>query len=113
MSCWKLSPAGWDRRRLPNDAGHIAPDRRIFDLDGTLVDSAPYLIGCEPSATVMVGDGEHDIHAGKAAGLLMTIAVTHGYAHVPHEQLGVDRLIGGFDELVPVLEGAGLLRRMS
>ena len=78
---------------------------------GHVLDAAARM-GCAPAGTVMVGDGEHDIHAGKAAGLLMTIAVTHGYAHVPHEQLGADRLIGGFDELVPVLEEAGLLRRM-
>ncbi|HMR29909.1 MAG TPA: phosphoglycolate phosphatase [Geminicoccaceae bacterium] len=78
---------------------------------GHVLDAVARING-EAATTVMVGDNEHDIHAGKAAGLLMTIAVTHGYAHVPHEQLGADRLIDGFDELVPVLEEAGLLRRI-
>lgn len=78
---------------------------------GHVLDAVARING-EATSAVMVGDNEHDIHAGKAAGLLMTIAVTHGYAHVPHEQLGADRLIDGFDELVPALEQAGLLRRI-
>jgi phosphoglycolate phosphatase len=47
---------------------------------------------------VMVGDNEHDIAAGKAAGLA-TVAVTYGYARVPYQALGADRLIDHFADL--------------
>jgi len=46
----------------------------------------------------MVGDNEHDIAAGKAAGLA-TVAVTYGYARQPYETLGADRLIDRFGDL--------------
>jgi len=32
------------------------------------------------------------------------IAVTYGYSHVPHAELGADRLIATFPELLAVLE---------
>jgi len=46
----------------------------------------------------MVGDNEHDIAAGKAAGLA-TVAVTYGYARQPYKTLGADRLIDRFGDL--------------
>ncbi|MEJ0070603.1 MAG: phosphoglycolate phosphatase [Pseudomonadota bacterium] len=55
-------------------------------------------IGGLPEQAVMVGDNEHDIAAGKAAGLV-TIAVTYGYARVPYSVLGADRLIDRFSDL--------------
>jgi len=63
-------------------------------------------IGGSPRAAAMVGDNEHDIAAGKAAGLF-TIAVTYGYARVPYPELGADRLIDRFDELAALLAGGG------
>jgi phosphoglycolate phosphatase len=63
-------------------------------------------IGGTPAAAAMVGDNEHDIAAGKAAGLA-TIAVTYGYARVPYPELGADRLIDRFTDLEPVLRTLG------
>ncbi len=62
-------------------------------------------IGGTPSAAAMVGDNEHDIAAGKAAGLF-TIAVTYGYARVPPAALGADRLVDRFADLAAVLTSA-------
>jgi phosphoglycolate phosphatase len=59
-------------------------------------------IGGTPADAAMVGDNEHDIAAGKAAGLF-TIAVTYGYARVPYPALGADRLVDHFAELEAVL----------
>lgn len=41
-------------------------------------------MGLRPAACVMVGDSTHDLHAGRAAGM-MTVAVLTGVA--PHEEL--------------------------
>ena len=59
-------------------------------------------IGGSVDAAVMVGDNEHDIAAGKAAGL-RTVAVTYGYARVPYREIGADRLIDRFGELEAAL----------
>lgn len=59
-------------------------------------------IGGVPGAAAMVGDNEHDIAAGKAAGLA-TIAVTYGYARVPYPELGADRLVDRFADIATVL----------
>ncbi len=66
-----------------------------------VLDALRRIGGTVPEAA-MVGDNEHDIGAGKAAGLF-TIAVTYGYARVPHAELGADRLIDRFDALAAVL----------
>jgi phosphoglycolate phosphatase len=55
-------------------------------------------IGGTADQAAMVGDNEHDIAAGKAAGLA-TVAVTYGYARVPYQELGADRLIDRFAAL--------------
>jgi phosphoglycolate phosphatase len=55
-------------------------------------------IGGTVDQAAMVGDNEHDIAAGKAAGLA-TVAVTYGYARVPYQELGADRLIDRFAAL--------------
>lgn len=46
----------------------------------------------------MIGDSENDINAARDAGV-RSVAVTFGYAHVPHAELGADALIDGFDDL--------------
>jgi phosphoglycolate phosphatase len=51
---------------------------------------------------MMVGDNHHDVRSARAAGV-PAIAVTYGYSHVPHADLGADRLIAGFGELLDVL----------
>jgi len=35
---------------------------------------------------------------------VQAIAVTYGYSHVPHAELGADRLIATFPELLEVLD---------
>jgi phosphoglycolate phosphatase len=53
----------------------------------------------------MIGDNHHDVSAARAAGM-SAIAVTWGYSHVPHEELGADRLIDSFAELVSLMDTA-------
>ena len=48
---------------------------------------------------IMVGDSETDIKTARAAGVPV-IAVDFGYADVPVEELGPDRVISHFDELM-------------
>jgi phosphoglycolate phosphatase len=50
--------------------------------------------------TVMVGDSITDIKTARAAGLPV-IAVDFGYTDVPAAELGPDRVISHFDELMP------------
>lgn len=59
-------------------------------------------LGVDPAEAVMVGDNYHDVQSARAAGV-RTIAVTYGYSHVPHDELGADRLIGSFSQLFEVL----------
>ena len=48
---------------------------------------------------IMVGDSETDIKTARAAGVPV-IAVDFGYADVPVEELGPDRVISHFDQLM-------------
>ena len=70
-------------------------------------DPAPILhalasLGVAPDAALMIGDNHHDIRAAKAAGT-GAIAVTYGYSHLPHAELGADRLIDNLTELLPLV----------
>ena len=60
-------------------------------------------MGADPASTLMVGDNEHDVHAGHAAGL-RTVAVTYGYARHPYPELGADWLIPRFPDLIGIVE---------
>ena len=55
--------------------------------------------GGDRSRAVMVGDSLTDIKTARAAGL-PAIAVDFGYSDVPVNELGPDRVISHFDELV-------------
>jgi len=68
-------------------------------------------LGVAPEAALMVGDNYHDVQAARAAGV-RAFAVTYGYSHKPHAELGADRLIETMTELLPVVEG-GLAARSS
>jgi phosphoglycolate phosphatase len=76
---------------LPERKPHPAPLLRAAEQ-----------LGAAPSETLMVGDNHHDVSAARAAGM-GAIAVTWGYSHVPHGELGADRLISSFSELLPLL----------
>lgn len=62
-------------------------------------------LGVAPEAALMVGDNYHDVQAARAAGT-RAVAVTYGYSHKPHAELGADRLIDAMPELLPVVESA-------
>ncbi|AWM87873.1 phosphoglycolate phosphatase [Microvirga sp. 17 mud 1-3] len=62
-------------------------------------------LGVTPEAALMVGDNYHDVQAARAAGT-RAVAVTYGYSHKPHAELGADRLIDTMPELLPVVESA-------
>ena len=63
-------------------------------------------MAADPATTLMVGDNEHDVHAGQAAGL-RTVAVTYGYARHPYNELGADWLIPRFPDLLGIIDGIG------
>jgi phosphoglycolate phosphatase len=55
--------------------------------------------GGDPGRTVMVGDSYNDVAAAKAAGAPVVV-VSFGYTETAAADLGADRLIHSFDELV-------------
>jgi HAD superfamily hydrolase (TIGR01549 family) len=59
-----------------------------------------------PSGSVMVGDTDADMGAGKAAGCALTIGVTHGIGtREILEQHGADHIINHLDDILPLLSG--------
>jgi phosphoglycolate phosphatase len=60
-------------------------------------------LGIPPEAALMIGDNYHDVQAARAAGVRV-FAVTYGYSHRPHAELGADRLIDTMSELLPIIE---------
>jgi phosphoglycolate phosphatase len=61
-------------------------------------------LGAAPERGVMIGDGENDAAAGRAAGLPVVL-MPYGYAHVPLAGLGADALLDRFADLPKVLAG--------
>jgi phosphoglycolate phosphatase len=53
--------------------------------------------------SLFVGDSDNDILAARAAGV-PSVAVSFGYVEGDPADLGADALIGGFHELVPLIE---------
>ena len=51
----------------------------------------------------MVGDNYHDVQAARAAGIAVVVAVTYGYSHKPHAELGADHLIDTMPDLLPIV----------
>jgi phosphoglycolate phosphatase len=60
-------------------------------------------LGVEPEAAIMIGDNYHDVQAARGAGV-RAFAVTYGYSHRPHAELGAERVIDTMTELVPLIE---------
>jgi phosphoglycolate phosphatase len=60
-------------------------------------------LGARPDAALMVGDNYHDVQAARAAGI-RAFAVTYGYSHKPHAELGADRLLDRMPDLLPVID---------
>ncbi len=64
-------------------------------------------LGLRPDESIIVGDSNYDIEAGKKAGV-KTVAVTYGYR--PRETLlEADYLIDNFRELVPLVQKLSVL----
>lgn len=53
--------------------------------------------------TLFVGDSDNDIDAAKAAGV-PNVAVSFGYVGGDPHELGADAVIGGYDQLVPLID---------
>ena len=79
---------------LPERKPHPAPILAALDRLGTA-----------PEAALMVGDNYHDVQAARSAGVRV-FAVTYGYSHKPHAELGADRLIDAMSELLPIVANA-------
>jgi len=62
-------------------------------------------LGIAPEVALMVGDNYHDVQAAQAAGV-RAFAVTYGYSHKPHAELGAERLIDTMPELLPIVANA-------
>ncbi|HJN04676.1 MAG TPA: HAD family hydrolase [Alphaproteobacteria bacterium] len=60
-------------------------------------------LGGDPARAVMVGDSAADVNAAHDAGVPV-IAVSFGYTPVPASQLGADRVIDSFAELVAAVD---------
>ncbi|MFO7309380.1 MAG: phosphoglycolate phosphatase [Pseudomonadota bacterium] len=58
-----------------------------------------------PEAAIMVGDNYHDVEAAHAAGV-RAFAVTYGYSHRPHHELGAERLLDNMAELPALIDVA-------
>ena len=68
--------------------------------------------GGDASRAIMIGDSRTDVATAKAAGIPV-VAVTFGYTEIPARDLGADRVVDHFDDLVaavrdcmPVVEPA-------
>lgn len=89
-------------------AGHFATlqtaDRHPSKPDPAMLEACLVETGAERGRAVMIGDTDFDIAMGRAAGF-RTVAVAWG--NHPEDRLraaGPDRVIGHFDELLPVLD---------
>ncbi len=60
-------------------------------------------VGGDPARAIMVGDSNNDIDAARDAGV-KSIAVSFGYTEIPPHDLGADRVIDHFDELIPAID---------
>lgn len=60
-------------------------------------------LGARPEEAVMVGDSGNDVAVARALGV-PCVLVSFGYTSVPARELGADRVIDRFDELLATLE---------
>ena len=60
-------------------------------------------LGATPETAIMVGDGDVDVKAARAAGLKGVILVSFGYSVTPVTELRADAVINHLHELVPTL----------
>jgi len=56
-------------------------------------------LGASPDEALMVGDNANDVASARAAGVAVVV-MSYGYTRIPSAELGADRVLDGFDELV-------------
>ncbi len=96
-----IDAIGWQDRFVALVGGDTLPVRKP--------DPAPLFEAIARSGggrAAFVGDSITDTLTGQNA-KIPTVAVTFGFSDRPHDQLGADRLIDHFDELVGALEALG------
>lgn len=60
-------------------------------------------LGATPAESLMVGDATQDAEAAHSAGLPLVL-VSYGYSRVPVTELGAERVIDRFEELLEIIE---------
>lgn len=96
-----IDAIGWQTRFAALVGGDTLPVRKP--------DPAPLFEAIARSGggrAAFVGDSITDTLTGQNA-KIPTVAVTFGFSDRPHDQLGADRLIDHYDELVEALEALG------
>jgi phosphoglycolate phosphatase len=77
----------------------VGGDKRPRKPDPDPLRRAIAWLGATPANAVMVGDSEIDVATARAAGV-PAVVVSYGYAKVPAAELGADRVIESFAELL-------------
>lgn len=96
-----IDALGWQRRFAALVGGDTLPVRKP--------DPAPLFEAIARAGggrAVFIGDSITDTLTGRNA-RIPTVAVTFGFSDRPHDQLGADRLIDHYDELVDALRTIG------
>jgi phosphoglycolate phosphatase len=57
------------------------------------------MLGTSAAKAAMVGDNEHDVAAGRAAGVAKVLVMRYGYSRVPLDQLAHDGVLDSFSAL--------------
>jgi len=66
----------------------------------------------EPSSSLMIGDSVHDVHAARAAGVVIGV-VPWGYRSAPVEELGADFVINDLSALPGQIRDAGQVQQQT
>ncbi len=96
-----INALGWQDRFAALVGGDTLPVRKP--------DPAPLfeaIARCGGGRAAFVGDSITDTDTGRNAGI-PTIAVSFGFSDRPVDQLGADRIIDHFDEMIPALRALG------
>jgi len=104
-----LAALGLDRFFDVVSCGDQVPYRKP---DGRHVLRVVEELGAKLRTTALIGDSENDIAAARSAGV-PSVAVTFGYAHVPHGDLGADAVIDRFEELPDALTMIAVKRKIA
>ena len=104
LACQLVAAFGWERRFAAIVGGDTLPQRKP--------DAAPLreaIARAGGGAAAYVGDSITDIDTARAA-QVPVVAVSFGFPDRPPAELGADRLIDHYDDLLPALEALGEAR---